>query len=179
MSAPPRSIYRKIQVVLKESRRRKLASRKTLVDRISVAGHTDFTYYDTSVPGQSQLKDCDHPPIERIVMLCAELELIDADTGRLTTKGMRATDEKDFDRVLSQCVEKALKRLGASVDDLRDVASDLLSRDRLVDLPTWDTIYDRLDLDGGSAVRQKFRIYLGLLSASGGIQFTRKKLYLP
>jgi len=177
-AAPPRSVYRKIQIALSEARRSKADSLQALVTQIRQRGHLDFTCFKV-IDGSVETVSCSEGAVFRTVKLCVDLGLIDDTDGRLTKHGMAAADPDKFDKVMRRLLTGALKRFGTPLDGIRGVISDLLANYEANVLPTWEAVYDRLGAPGGNAGRDTFRIYLSLLSACQGIDYSRKKIYLP
>lgn len=176
--APPRSVYRKVQVVLKEARRRKSASVDDLVGAIDKRGHLDFTYYSTE-SGPAKVIPCERRAIRRIVNMCAFLRFIDESSAQLTREGLRACNPERFDEMMVRAIRRGMRQLGTSVDEVKRVVQDLLVNFDGESLPTWDAIYDRLGCAQDGRAKKRFRTYLSLLSVCNGIRYSRKKIYLP
>jgi hypothetical protein len=178
-SAAPRSLYRKIQIVLAESRRGRAKSRKDLVEQIERRGHADFTRYRVAEDYSVHLVPCSPESIDRVVATCVSLGLVDKDTAALTDRGLKAADPQQFDKALRQAIMSTLASLGAPLPQIKQLVSQLLASAGSGPLPTWDALYDGLNLEGGGNIRKTFRSYLSLLAECGGIAYSRKKLYLP
>lgn len=177
--ATPRSMYRKIQIVLAEARRDQCHSFEDLVEQIDRRGHLDFSRYQIGQDHSVDLVPCSKESIRRIVDLCDTLGLIDKTIGKLTQSGMRAADSRHFDETMRKSLVDTLERFGTSLQEVKKVISDLLTSCNAKVLPTWDVIYDRIGSPGGKGGKDKFRTYLSLLSACKGITYSRRKIYLP
>ncbi len=178
-SAPPRSLYRKIQSVLDEARRGRSGSREGLINSIESRGYVDFTRYRVKPDRTVDVVPCSKEAIARAVDVCVSLSLLDGLTGKLTREGMKASDPSEFDIAMRHALTSGFSVLGAPLSDIRKTITDLLTKYDNATLPTWEAIYDRLAISTGAAHREKFRTYLTLLSLCHGISFSRKKIYLP
>lgn len=179
---PPRSLYRKIQIVLAEARASETESIDALIQKIEGRGHLDFTRYEVGKDQKVRVVGCSHGTIEHAIDICAYLELLELrGTGstklvKLTPMGRRATDPKYFNQVVRQAITDALSRSGVSVQRIRQAIGEIFSQCQTDMLPTWDNICRTI----GTSIRPKdFHEYLTLLGAVQGIAYTRKKIYLP
>lgn len=171
---PPRSLYRKIQLVLAEARRGEVNSIDELGERVYSRGHFDFTYFVTGakvVPSKAK-------SIKRIVRICQRLGFIKMSTGEVTTSGLKATSPDEYDRELRNAIKRVLKELGAPIEDIRKGILDVLIRHKGKKVPSWDVIYNELDLSKNGLARVDFHMYLNLLAAANGIGYCQRKIYL-
>ena len=178
-SAPPRSLYRKIQSVLDEARRGQSGSREGLIDSIESRGYVDFTRYRVKADRTVDVVPCSKEAIARAVDTCVSLGLLDGSTGKPTREGAKASDPSEFEGVMRHALTSGFVVLGAPLSNIRKATADLLTKYDHETLPTWDAIYDRLGVSGGGPHKETFRSYLTLLSLCHGISFSRKKIYLP
>jgi hypothetical protein len=177
--APPRSLYRKIQIVLAEVRKGRNRSGDDLTDQILGRGHLDFTRYQTTQEHATELVPCSRESILRVIETCEKLKLVDSVTFKLTPLGLRAADPRLFDEVLRRSVPAVLNQLGIPMSEIRLTIRDMLAKSNPHSLPTAEAIYERLVSDGNVRSREEFKSYLSLLGACNGIAFSRKKIYLP
>lgn len=171
---PRRSIYRKLQIVLAELRKSRSSSEDDLIQRIRKAGHEDFTAYVKGEP-----KPCSEEAVKHVLKLAKELRLLDPVTCSLTTKGEKAADLKSFDGVIRRSLQDFLSEMGSPLEKLIALTTQLLSRHSSQTLPTWDVLFERILPDADSRTKKRFQEALSLLSMTGGIRFTRRKIYLP
>lgn len=173
---PPRSLYRKIHLVLLEARRGKANSPKELSVQIRKRGHRDFTRPQLQPGHGVKSVPCSEESILRVVKLCVAIGLIDRLSANLTKAGTRAIDQARFDDVLRHQLTTALSDLGVPLYKIKGLASQALSEGKLESMPTWNSLLSRLSdsVDG-----RKFRTYLSLLGACEGISYSLKKIYLP
>jgi hypothetical protein len=178
---PPRSVYRKIQIILKEARKAKSESIEALIESVRSRGELDFTCCRANEEGVIGPVPCSLDSVARVVTVCRDLGLIQDSDGKpkLTADGLKAVDVKYFDGVMRRVLAKALKNFGTPVEAIRKAASDLLSQEGELVLPTWESLYDRLALTEDGRSRENFRIYLGLLAGCQGIDYSMKKTSLP
>jgi hypothetical protein len=175
-SAPPRSIHRKLSVVLSEARAGKTLTIDDLVQRIQAAGHSDFTRY-LSEDGRVRVVACSAAVIRRTVHLARELGLLD-ESGRLSASGVKAVaDVPSFNKTVSRAVEAGMLELGVSSNDLNEQLRDGLARASIDSVPSVDNLVRIFRAHGADA--KLLRRYLQLLSTCGGVATVRKKLYLP
>ncbi len=172
----PRSVYRKIGIVLAEARRGSAHSLQALAEQILHSGHRDFKRPILTASGRKDSKPCSEESVLRVVSLCVDLGFLSSITARLTSAGIKATASSEFNESLKDALKESLLQKGVSVTKLKKIISDIFSACRADVLPTWDTICERLD---GALDQVTTRTYLGLLASSGGIAFSRKKIYLP
>src|SRR5688572_12328477 len=125
--APPRSLYRKIQIVLAEVRRNKHKSEDDLISQIFAKGHLDFTRYKTEPAQETILVPCSVDSVRKVISVCVSLRLVDSPKIELTTSGLRAVDSNRYDEVIRRSVPLALKSLGTSIEQVKEAISQLLS----------------------------------------------------
>lgn len=92
---------------------------------------------------------------------------------------MKAADSRHFDETMRKSLVDILKNFGTSLQEIKRVIGEVLTNCDPDALPTWDVIYDRLGSPRGKGGKDKFRTYLNLLSACKGINYSRRKIYLP
>jgi hypothetical protein len=177
--APPRSLYRKIQIVLAEAQRGRANSPGQLIEQIEHRGHMDFTRYRPSSTGRVQVVPCSQESIRRVVELCIELGLVKQSCDSLTAIGKRAVSPSSFDQVLRGVLADALETIGTPLKQIDRVIKELLSQYNEAELPTWESIYVHMTAASDNRHKEKFRSYMSLLSACDGIAYSRKKIYLP
>jgi len=175
---PPRSLYRKIQLVLSEAQRRRTSSVPALIEQIQRRGHVDFTRYRVRPGGTVQVVPCSSDSITRVVEICIDLGLLDQSSAP-TGRGKQAVASKHFDPVLRNALEHGLDRLGMPLNAIHAASEQLLRNASTGNVPTWDAIYEHLGGNNNGRIRDRFRCYLALLSVCSGIKFSRKKIYLP
>ena len=177
MSAPPiRSLYRKIQEVLDESKHARCNSEDQLAKAIVAKEPLDFTYYRGDGRGRARVIPCSESSVLRIVRMCCDIGLVEPGTGRLTKAGLRATNPKFIDRELRAGLAEALERRGASIGSVETAIKAILEHVTPDRIPTWQGIREQLATDMD---KRTFQSLLTLMSQSGGIGYTRKKIYLP
>jgi len=180
VSSPPRSLYRKVQLVIDEARKEETNSLEDLVEHISKRGHLDFTYFKVSSVGPAKLAPSRLESIRKVVNMCVTLGLVDGENGRLTSRGLKAADSLDqFNYELRKSINSKLKQMDAPFDEIQKSIIDLLINHKGKVLPTWDIIYQKLEISSEQCRKKDFNTYLNLLSACNGINYSRKKIYLP
>jgi len=179
-SAPPRSIYRKIRHVLEESRLEKATDVEDLRNRVLSRGDIDFTYFALQKGSQDKTPQCKPEAVDRIVDIAVELGLLKRETARLTENGLRAVTGPDgYAGAIREAIKRVLRQKDLPWEGLHGAIGDILAKSRGRVLPTWDVIYTRVSLSPDKLPADTFRMYLGLLSTSGGIAYSQRKIYLP
>lgn len=176
----PRSIHRKIYLLLEEARRERTRDIAELADNLVKKGYLDYTYFGHSSDGKIVPTPCKKESIESVIAICADLDLLEIETATLTSRGVKAVGSLDkYNGVLRESISENLKTRGASVNEIRRMILKIFTGKKGTILPTCDTIYDELGLVQEKCPRNLFRTYLGLLSASGGIHYSQKRIYIP
>lgn len=180
-----RSIYRKLQVVIEEAGKGKMSSPKGLVDSLVNKKEKDicFTYYKIK-PGEHKAIpiQCNPNVFLRTVNLAILLGLIEKDSGQLTKSGIRALDREQFSQVLRQRIKSILNANGLPFEKLLEIIQEILQDAKSGKISSCDNIYERLIESYGDELtieRKHFHILLTLLSYTGGIAFSQKKIFLP
>lgn len=171
-----RSLYRKIQVVLDEVRKRRPENLDLLAERIRERSPINFTYYNTRIKGKTRVEVCKSTTIRSTIDLCVDLELIGPNV-ELTPAGRKALNLADYDNVLRQNLKLAFKKQGIGIDKIESTILDILKDASPDKIPTWQSISDAMQIE--SRDEKKFHDYITLLGMCKGISFSRKKIYLP
>jgi len=174
-----RSLYRKIQSVVEESGRGGFTDFESLISKIMKSPPLQFTRYERTKESETQVLPCKEDSVRRAVYLTAELGLIDGSTGKLTKAGTQAMKRDYFDRVMRQQMASTLENRGTSQKVLFDTIQAMLAEGKAHNMPSWDAIYNHLSSDNESLSRNKFHIFLTLLSSSGAIAYIQKRIFLP
>lgn len=174
--SPPRSLYRKVSIVLAESAKGEAASLDALIRRIMRSNHLDFTRA-VAGDGGPVLVPCSEAAVQRAVDLCQALRLI-SPQGKIRSEGLQALRPGQLDSVVRRAVSSELERRGWPLSAIDSQASTLLASNGTA-LPTVDSVVAGI-ADGASAdERQYLRSLIGLLVATGAIRESRKRLLLP
>lgn len=174
--SPPRSLYRKIALVVRVAGAGRASSADDLVRTIAEGGHLDFT---RPAPGEDGpvLLPCSEATTHRAVELCQTLRLVDA-KGHLTRDGLRALGNERFDEVLARAVTAELDRNGWRFTAIDQATRALLATEGS-QLPTIDAVVAKILGDADRRTAATLRTLIGLLVATGSIGESRRRLLLP
>lgn len=175
-----RSLYRKIQNFIEEASRGGFSDFESLINNITKNLPLQFTRYEKIKDRETKVVPCKHETIRRVAYLAAELGLIDISSGKLTIAGTQAIKRDYYDNVMKLQISKTLENHGISQNLLFDTIQSMLAAGQVQHMPSWDAICDRLLKEANENLsRNKFHIYLTLLSASGAIVYIQKRIFLP
>jgi len=140
------------------------------------------TYYSRNRwdPHEEEIRPkCSERAVEKTFELAAELGLIDDDSGALTNIGKEAADPGHYDSVLRRRARVRLQQLGCPVAHVNTVCLEMLQSEKVV-LPTVNELYLAVCVQEGLDVSAaKFATLLRLLAATGGIEISRRHIFLP
>lgn len=173
----PRSIFTKMEVLLRECDASPGSSEQDLADRVLARKPEAFKVFRRQ--GQQVLEDyCRPETVRRSLRLLADLGLVGTSNGcRLTRKGRQAL--KKYDSTLGQAVIDLLDRDGVSFADLKQAISRIKKRPG-EDVPSPLEIYRELqsrNVFSTSIGEERFITLLNLLARCGLIIPRFRKFY--
>lgn len=174
INPPTRSLYRKIYLVLIETRKGRFRTIESLIKYFTTSMPNDFTRYKESKPVALSQKT-----IEAVVLLTEELGFINTNSMILTQAGEKATNSNQFPFALRKALINCLEKIDIPIKRIKDGLIEIYSDIENNQVPTWDIIYSKLGSEDTKILKKKFQTYMSLLSMCEGINFTRKKIYLP
>lgn len=175
---PPRSLYRKIGIVLSHAKRSRVSSVDALAVEILAEGQQDFTYFARGARGKIEVKACAGPVVRRVVDMAIEMGLL-GPNGVLTDEGRAAAQNDDqFDKAVRQGVAKMLQECGLSLKRIRLESGEMLKAYPQSELPTNRGLYAKVAAAGGSCSVDTFSRLMTLLEHANGLKTSRKKLLL-
>lgn len=176
ISAPERSLFRKVQVVLNECKGGEARTIDEFCELIRQKSPLSFTYHKVNKAGRTEVATCKIETIKKSVQLCIDLKFIKEGTMQLTGIGSNTTNRSIYHRELKKAVKSDLRRHEIDLKDLKEEIEKIYSKSNGEQIPTWNNIYARFEklID-----EKKFHKYLNLLVITGGLRITQKRLFLP
>lgn len=170
--------YERLQVVLGLASNRRVQSLDDLQQSIVRRSPPNFVYHRWDPEQDDVVPKCSDAAVRKTLGLACDLGLLDK-SGTLTKAGKEAADKKRYDVVLRRRVSAYLEEEGVSVESVKKACSSMLNGSRLV-LPTAVALYEVVCASEDSELPPvKFGVLLRLLAECGGIELSRRHIFLP
>ena len=171
--------YRRLQVILELSASEKPSDKEAFLAGINRKSPPNFVYHRWDPKRKERVGITSSGAILGTFNLAVRLGIIEEETGRLTSVGKEAADQTRFDIVITKQLDKIFKLLGFSITKIEEESGKMLRKNDIV-LPTADKLYVSVfDNQEPEISILYFRTLMRLLAACGGINTSRRQLYLP
>jgi hypothetical protein len=171
--------YRRLQVILELSASKKPDGKDKFISSIEKKSPPNFAYNRWDSEKEERREVCSIRAIQKTFSLAADLEFLNPSTGKLSAIGEKAGDPSRFERIVVEQVGNLFEKWELSIDRLMEESQKLL-RGKTIVLPTAEALYVKLFEGQIPPIPfSKFRTLVRLLADCGGINMSRRQIFLP